>query len=524
MKTFLAFFLVPVLFLLSVCSPILAVDLKGDKLSEQDLTALKICEGVIQLFKQFPDSIWPGYDLAKNPFIFYMPERALLFNYSKEIEGFTETPKDWPDLGTSVLVHVGQYDNLTGQLYFALRIDTVDLVAIPYLHKSVVDLFAFIVHENFHQYQQYGEHPAFGEIPWEREELYPIQDRQNTSLAYLEMRLLMDALKMMKIDDKKKCCEYLKQFVAVRDYRWRTGDSFVKNYEQGEEINEGTAKYVEVKSVSLVPKLKYQSSLDGLTTPLLEDFDTLSLFGYLMDDFQSRITGNSISPVDVGRYRIYPVGASQGVLLDYLKIDWKDKAQKAGPEFTYAQLFKESLKVKDDQLARLLEKAKKNYDYEKVLASTDKLIGEYTEGYNKDLASFEAQSGYRIEIDLSSKNLSRSSSSSAKRWTVDQGTKSLRSHYDVYVLRTVLTTDLLLEIHDTGILEQDDWDKRIKKITFFTPEITSLSLDGKTLDSAQVTQSQFKNIEIAGKNLNLSYAKPGTISIAGHQVNINLIP
>jgi hypothetical protein len=511
------------LFSLIGASPF-AQEMTDEKLSDQDLTALKICEGVIQLFKQFPDSIWPGYDLAKKPFIFYMPERALLFNYSKEIEGFTKYPEDWPNLGTSVLVHVGQYDNLTGQLYFDLRIDTVDLAAVPYLHKSVVDLFAFIVHENFHQYQQYGQHPAFGEIPWAREELYPIQDRQNTALAYLEMRLLMDALKMMKNDDQKKCREYLKQFVAVRDYRWRTGDSFVKRYEQGEEINEGTAKYVEVKSVSLVPKLEYHSSLDGLTTPLLEDFDTLSLYGYLMDDFQSRITGNSISPVDVGRYRIYPVGASQGVLLDYLKIDWKDKAGKAGPEFTYAQLFKESLKVKDDQLARLLEIAKKNYDYEKVLASTDKLIDEYTEGYNKDLAAFEAQSGYRIEIDLSSKNLSRSSSSSAKRWIVDQGSKTLKSHYDAYVLRTVLTDDLLLEIHDTGILEQDDWDKRIKKITFFIPEITTLSLDGKALDSAQVTQSQFKNIEIAGKNLNLSYAKPGTISIADHQVNINLIP
>lgn len=400
MKTMVVLLGIYVLFVSFIGASLYAEGITDEKLSDQDLSALKVCEGVIQLFKQFPDSIWPGYDLAKKPFIFYMPERALLFNYSKEVEGFTAYPKDWPDLGTSVVVHAGQYDNLTGQLYFDLRLDTVDVAAIPYMDKSIVELFGFIVHENFHEYQQYGEHPAFGEIPWAREELYPVQDRQNTALAYLEMRLLMDALKMMKNDDQKKCREYLKQFVAARDYRWRTSDSFVKRYEQGEEINEGTAKYVEDKSVSLVPKLKYRSSLEGMTTPLLADFDSVSLYRYLMDDFESRITGNSISPVDVGRYRIYPVGASQGVLLDYLKIDWKDKAQKAGPEFTYAQLFKESLKVKDDQLAELLEKAKKNYDYEKVLAATDKLIDEYTEGYNKDLAAFEAQSGYRIEIDL----------------------------------------------------------------------------------------------------------------------------
>lgn len=524
MKIMALLFLASVLCLAFICLPLFAEDLKTDKLSDQDLTALKVCEGVIQLFKQFPDSIWPGYNLAKKPFIFYMPERALLFNYPKEIEGFTAYPKDWPDLGTSVLVHEGSYDNLTGQLYFDLRIDTVDVVAIPFVEKTNVELFGYIVHENFHEYQQYGEHPTFGEISWEREELYPIQDRENTSLAYLEMRLLMDALNMMKIDNKRKCEEYVKQFIAVRDFRWKSSDPFVKRYEQGEEINEGTAKYVEDKSVSLVPKLEYHSSSDGLTTPLLKDFGSLSLFEYLIHDFQKRITENSVSPMDVGRYRIYPVGSAQGVLLDYFNIDWKDKAQKAGSEFTYAQLFKENLKVEENQLEGLLKKAKKNYDYEKVLTSTDKLIQEYTEGYNKDLASFEAQSGYRIEIDLVSKNLSRSSMSSAKTWTVDRGTKFLRSHYDVYVLRSMLNTDLLLEVHNTGLFEQNDWDKRIKQVIFFVPEITSIALDGMPLQPVEGTPYQFKNIEVAANNLKFSYSKAGTTTVANHKVRINLVP
>jgi len=524
MRRIVTFFLISVFCLLSIHFHVSAEDLKSDKLSDQDLNAVKVCEGIIQLFKQFPDSVWPGFDLAKKPFIFYMPERALLFNYPKEMEDFTAYPKDWPDLGTDVLIHEGLYKDLAGQLGFGLSIDTVDLAAIPFLKKSNVELFGFIVHENFHEYQHYGEHPAFGEIPWEREELYPIQDRQNTSLAYLEMRLLMDALNMMKIDNKKKCEEYVKQFIAVRDFRWKQSDPFVKRYEQGEEINEGTAKYVEAKSVSLVSKLKYHSSLDALTTPLVKDFDSLSLFGYLMDDFQIRITGNSISPVDVGRYRIYPVGSAQGVLLDYLNIGWKDKAQKAGPEFTFAQLFKENLKVEENQLEGLLNKAKKNYDYEKVLASTDKLIQEYTEGYNKDLTSFEAQTGYRIEIELISKNLSRSSSSSAKRWIVDQGTKSLRNPYDVYVLKSILNTDLLLEVHDTGLFEENDWDARTKKVVFFVPEIDSISLDGKPTEFSENTLHQFKNIELLGKNLKFSYSKAGTMTIADHNVRISLIP
>jgi hypothetical protein len=524
MKAIVRLILVFLLCLSFIGSPLLAEDLKSEKLSDQDLNALKVCEGVIQLFKQFPDSVWPGYNLAKKPFIFYMPERALLFNYSKEIEGFTAYPKDWPDLGTDVLIHQGLYKDLAGQLGFGISIDTVDVAAIPFIEKTNVELFGYIVHENFHEYQQYGPHPAFGEIPWEREEKYPSCDRQNTTLAYLEMRLLMDALDMMKIDNKKKCEEYVRQFVAVRDFRWKESDPFVKRYEQGEEINEGTAKYVEVKSVSLVPQLKYRSSLDGLTTPLLQDFDSLSLYEYLINDFEKRITGSSVSPMDVGRYRIYPVGATQGVLLDYFRIDWKDKAQKAGPEFTYAQLFQENLNIDENQLEQLLKKAKENYDYEKILASTDKLIGEYTEGYNKDLASFEAQTGYRIEIDLVSKNLSRSSMSSAKTWIVDGGTKSLRSHYDVYVLKSALNTDLLLEVHNTGLFEQNDWDAQTKKLVFFVPEITSFSLDGKLITLTEGTSSQFKNIEIAGKDFKFSYSKAGTITVTDHSVRINLIP
>ena len=68
MKTTIAFFLVSVLCLSFNYSPLLAEDLKSDQLSDQDLDALKVCEGIIQLFKQYPDSVWPGYNLAQKPF------------------------------------------------------------------------------------------------------------------------------------------------------------------------------------------------------------------------------------------------------------------------------------------------------------------------------------------------------------------------------------------------------------------------------------------------------------------------
>jgi hypothetical protein len=521
MKTIVTFFLVSVLCLSFIYSPLLAEDLKSDQLSDQDLNALKVCEGVIQLFKQFPDSVWPGYNLAQRPFIVYMPEKwALLFNYPKEIEGFFSYPKDWPDLKTQAQFHPGQYQELAGQLAFDLPIDSVKIAAIPFEEKSIVDFFGFIAHEAFHQYQ--GD--KFGEIPWGREELYPIQDRRNTALAYLEMRLLMDALKMVETNDGKKCREYVSKFVAVRDYRWKQSDSFVAKFEQGEELKEGTAKYVEVKSIDLAGKLNYKSSLDGMTRPLSEDFFQVSWLEYLLEDFQHRITQNSVSPEDMPRNRIYPVGASSGFLLDYLKIDWKDKAQQAGSEFTFAQLFQDGLGVDSSRFENLLKEAKSNYGYEEILTSTDKLIQEYTDGFNKELGSFEAQPGYRIEIALSSKNIKRTRSSQAKKWLVDNGSKELHNHFNIYVLETVLSDDLLLQVHDAGLLEQNDWDKRIKKVAFFIPEISSIVLDGTAVKPVNGTVYQFKKIEMAGKNLKFNYAKAGTFTLDQQRVNINLIP
>jgi hypothetical protein len=506
-----------VLCLLVSYSILLAKALKTEKLSEADYTALKVCEGVIQLFKQFPDSVWPGYNLAQRPFIVYMPEKwALLFNYSKETDNFTSYPKDWPNLGTQVLFHSGQYKDLAGQLVFDFPIDTLKVAAVPLTGKSEVELFAFIVHEAFHQYQG----SAFGEIPWEREEKYPIQDSQNTALAYVEMRLLMDALRASEKDQIRKCREYVKQFVAVRSYRWQNVDPFVAKYEQGQEINEGTAKYAELKGISLVKELEYKSSLAGLTFPLFEDFSPILMPEYLLADFQARITDSSVSPEDMPRNRIYPVGSAQGFLLDYFKINWKKKAQQAGYEFSFAQLFSEYLGVKKSQVEKLVKKAKENYGYDQVLFSTVKLIQEYLSGFNKELESFEAQPGYRIEIELNTNGLSRSRSSFAKNWVVDKGTRELRSHYNVYVLKNSL---LNLQLHDIGVYEQNNWDARVKKVVFFVPEFGSISLDEQPVTLTEGAKTRFKKMEVNGNTWKFTCEKEGTIEISDHKVKINLL-
>jgi hypothetical protein len=241
---------------------------------------------------------------------------------------------------------------------------------------------------------------------------------------------------------------------------------------------------------------------------------------YLLADFQARITDSSVSPEDMPRNRIYPVGAAQGFLLDYFKINWKKKVQQAGYEFSFAQLFSEYLGVKKSQVEKLVKKAKKEYGYERVLASTDKLIQEYLDGFNKELESFEAQPGYRIEIELNTNGLSRSRSSYAKNWVVDTGTRELRNHYNVYVLKNSL---LNLQLHDIGVYEQNNWDARVKKVAFFVPEFDSITLDEQPVTLTERTQVRFKKMEVNGNTWKFTCAKEGTIEISDNKVKINLL-
>jgi len=490
------------------------------ELSEEDLGALGICRAVVEVFQHSPDAVWPGYSLAERPFIFYMPGKwALLLNYSGNLEGFEPYPRGWPDLGAEAMVHEGQYDDLVGQLAFNLPIDSVKVAAVGFPDRSPLDTFGYIVHENFHQYQ-FG---SFGEINWEREERYPIQDRDNTAMAYLEMRLLMDALETAADDSREECRRCLSQFVAVRYLRWQRADPLVRSYEQGEEINEGTAQYVEMKSIALLKEKGYRPATWDTAGALPRELSTISMPEYLLDDFRQRMAGNSISPADMSRYRIYPVGSAQGFLLDYLGIDWKHKAQQAGRDFTYAELLRDNLGIDQSQFGNLLAEAEAKYDYDAVLADTDRLIQEYQYGFKTELADFESQPGYRVEVDITPRGemVSRSRSSSADKWVVDSGTRELRRHYDVYVLKS---ENLLVELHDMGVLEEYDWDAGNRRITFFVERIDSVSVDGEPLQPADGATGPFGSLEMLANGVTVSLSRPGTIMVSGRKVKVKVLP
>lgn len=475
--------------------------------SDSSYLILKTGEAVVQLFRKNADRIWPGFDLSRQPFIVYQQEWALLFNGPDSVDGFQKYPASWPRLEARVLYCPGQYKDLVGQLAFDVPVDTLKAVALGYIGVPAISFFAYVVHEAFHQYQR----QAFGDIPWAREELYPIEDTENTALAVLEMRLLQEALKAKHSQRR----ELIREFLAVRDTRWNR-DDFVKRYEQGQELNEGTAKYVEVRGVELAERQKGNA--------LRKDIAAASGGDYLGGEFQARYTGSALAPEDVLRNRIYPVGAALGKLLDELSVSWKAKAQAAGTEFSFAEMLRSKVPVDSSALPGLVEQTKARFRYSDIKAAADSLDQAYQAGFKAALDRFEATPGYRIEITLSAKNLRRSRSSSAKHWLMDKGSKDLRDHYKVYVLSSALTKDLSFEVHDAGLLEENDWQRGIRKVAFFTARIDSCRLDDQLQLAANATQSAFNRIELAGDNFKLSYSGKGTLASSRNHITITLAP
>ncbi|MFQ5584529.1 MAG: hypothetical protein ACE5GL_08865, partial [Calditrichia bacterium] len=374
-------------------------------------------------------------------------------------------------------------------------------------------LFSTTIHEGFHQYQ----HNNFGEIPWAREEKYPILDIENTALASLEMHILKDALLAMFDEKPFQMKEILKQFVAVRDYRWRHSDAYIEKYEQGQEINEGTARFVEMKSVDCFLKLNLKEINNSVLSQLAEEMADFSIKDLLLEDIEDRLSGAAVAPDDMLRNRIYPVGASLGFLLDNLKIDWKMDFQAAGSNVSFPGILMKYFNMDASQLEDYFKKAKTNYPYRDIYSSAENLINEFLTGYRKVLKDFNNQPGIRIEINFPANGLKRFRSSKEKKWVTDNGKNTLCSNYNFYSLKN---KELRFEINNKALLEQNEWSKNRRIVVFFSNNITSVNLDDTFISLTMDINREFNKIKMVGDDFKFEANKKGKFS--SHQNIIDI--
>ena len=152
-----------------------------------------------------------------------------------------------------------------------------------------------------------------------------------------------------------------------------------------------------------------------------------------------------------------------------------------------------------------------------MTSATEDSVRTYSQGFEQDLEAFEEQEGIRIELDFSYRGLSRSRSSLGKKWVMDSGETCLCMKYRVYTLKS---EGLLLEVHDAGMLEGDDWDGKQKTVSFYVPAISSITLDDKAFDGDG--GAGFTTLEIHGEGVNIKLDKPGRLRMEDRRIQVVL--
>lgn len=514
-------------------------------LTSSDSLAIEAVSNVIGLFSLVGDAAWPGFDLARHPFITYMPERwALLVNAPVPVDAFAEYPADWPPLDAQAAVRTGPLGTLVGQLVFDLDLGSFVTLAIPLSGPASQDRrgaigngFTFIAHEAFHQYQ----HDEFVSIPDDMaDEEYPMLDAGNTALASLEARLLMDAVSAADRHDRDEATALAEEFVGVRRARWARDPEFLPAYERPQELIEGTAKYVEVRCVGLMGDLCRdiaRGGRPGTAPPSGYDvFGDVTLVGYLLADFEDRIEGGVIEPSDMPRNRMYPVAAATAVLLDYFVADWRGRAMDAAVSPGLAEMLGEALEVEPALTESLVVRAARRYDYADMRARCEEQAAAYPPAYQAAVDSLLALPGFHVTVEAAVSGLSRSRSCSGQRWTLSGPQRSFSTSCAAYALKSMGSDVLFVEIHDSGIAEEASADGRTRAATFLAPGVTTALVDGEPVDmgapvelgapvdTAAPAKRRFTRLELEGPNFTIRYEGEGSLAVEGTRVTVRLLP
>jgi len=492
--------------------------------SPLDSVDLRTISAVVAVFRASRDSVWQGYDLSLQPFLVYRPGRwAVVLNPPGEIEDYRPYPESWPRLGARALLHIGATPGLVGQLEFDFPLGPITMVAIP-LPDDLPDhavararsLFAFVVHEAFHQFQR----SSFGEVNEPSEEQYPILDTENGARVALEMHILEDALRAVERRDLADSRRLTGLFLAQRRFRWQHASPLVREFERAKELSEGTAKYVETRLAANVAVLcRTGGFIDSVVCP---SFRSVTVPGYPRTDIESRLTDGALSPADIPRNRIYPTGAAMGVLLDFFGVEWKLKAANLPDSSTLADLLTLSFTEPGSRLGSLRKEAERRYDLPRLQRRTQTLADAYVREADDAIRAFEAQPGYRVEVQLPAARTSRSRSSTARRWVVDNGRRVFSSEFLAYTLRRP-DQQVFLSVQGKAVLD-DLLPQGERRVAFFVRSVDSIRVDGVPVAVRSATDHRFEGLSMKGAGFSLDVRVPGTMSMSAGRVAVRLLP
>lgn len=353
------------------------------------LVSLKECRNIT---KTMGPQLFPGWDFRKTPILLYRPKvQDLLINFPHKPDGFSEyhgfnplgdetiyvrndttfIPDDDQNTtrmidGVPTLVVADPFSRMRSQLRSVSNSRSKEWVS-DWLGQwqfliSPYDEEQIILHESFHVY----EHQMAPE-KWANESVvaqYPLLDPVNNALSVLEGQILRDAL---QAQDPAQRLEKTRQFVAVRTFRQGRLKPAWAEYENLNEYNEGLAKYVQYKFLKLgedvepVKEMYFRNGFTGYRGVLSKLYrDRLDDMPNIVGVNDDRL-GNKYGSGPL-RFKLYELGAFQGILLDEVMPSWKEKI--FNKDAALSGLLQQAVSLSPTELERYLEQAKSQYHYD----------------------------------------------------------------------------------------------------------------------------------------------------------------
>ena len=230
---------------------------------------------------------------------------------------------------------------------------------------SPYDLITIMLHEGFHVHQ-YAQGDKFA-----NESLiagYPLFDAQNNALQMLEGLILLDAARGLLNPDLA-----LRLFAAVRTTRHAALGPDLAGYELANEYVEGLAKYVEYRFymtgawLTPNPNTYLMAGFDGYSN-LASRFEDQLEFAELVIRGEIAVNNDRFGAGNL-RFRLYPMGALQGLLLDKVMPEWTSRI--FDEDVFPSTLLVEAAGLDEAGLETALTGAKSRYDYEAIRAKKE---------------------------------------------------------------------------------------------------------------------------------------------------------
>lgn len=237
-------------------------------------------------------SLWRGFRPDTIPTLAWLPRRGfVLFGWHGAL------PAGFAPLRLGAVAAGWRGVDARGIANTGTELDGRQVAQVAWNGEPPADMAALMAHEAFHVYER-----GAGELGAARQEntalmtAYPIFDATNERDVALEGRLLSASLRATRSSARTRAAE---EFLAVREARQRRLDPELVGFEEGSELNEGRAEYVQVRT-------REAAGGSAALTDIVARLDTLTA------------ADRSV------RLRAYALGAGESLLLDRVAPAWKD--------------------------------------------------------------------------------------------------------------------------------------------------------------------------------------------------------